>query len=129
MMIEQVACVAHEANRAFCAMQGDKSQVAWADAPEWQRESTRNKVAFHRALPNSQPSDSHEAWMAKKVATGWVYGPVKDITAKTHPCIVPYTALPEVEQVKYALFIGVVRALEWGTANVKLKAPTNEQII
>jgi hypothetical protein len=33
----------------------------------------------------------------EKVKDGWVYGEVKDVEAKTHPCIVPFDAL-SVEQ-------------------------------
>lgn len=41
---EIAAEVAHAANRAYCRATGDHSQVAWEDAPEWQRASCRAGV-------------------------------------------------------------------------------------
>ena len=108
----QIARVCHEANRAYCSAIGDDSQVAWDDAPEWQRTSAINGVHLHVDHPGLPDSASHDAWMAEKVATGWVYGPVKDAEKKTHPCIVPFNELPKEQQVKDALFAAIVRALK-----------------
>lgn len=41
----------------------------------------------------------HETWMAGRMAEGWVYGEKRDDALKTHPCIVPYSELPEGEKV------------------------------
>ena len=109
-----VARVCHEVNRAACAACaafGDHSQVAWADAPEWQRESAIKGVAFTLAHPDAKPSDNHDSWLAEKIDAGWVYGPVKDLEAKTHPCCVPYDELPPEQKLKDYLFQAVVRAL------------------
>ncbi len=107
-MIEQCAIAAHEVNRAYCAALGDDSQVAWEDAPEWQKDSARNGV--RGALnPDQKPEDSHEGWMSQKAAEGWVYGEVKDPEAKTHPCMVPYDQLPEGQRAKDSIFLSVVR--------------------
>src|SRR5438105_262770 len=38
-VVEACARAAHEVNRAYCLALGDASQVAWEDAPEWQRSS------------------------------------------------------------------------------------------
>ncbi len=46
MDTEEIARVCHEVNRALCEAFGDHSQPAWADAPEWQRQSTITGVAF-----------------------------------------------------------------------------------
>ena len=37
----EIARVAHEINRAYCASLGDTSQPAWEDAPEWQQQSAK----------------------------------------------------------------------------------------
>ena len=65
------------------------------------------------AMQNSDasPSAQHEAWMRDKVADGWVYGPVKDADAKTHPCMVPYDQLPPEQRVKDHVFKAIVNAL------------------
>ena len=111
MHVVQIARVAHEANRAYCQAIGDNSQVAWDDAPDWQRESAIKGVEFTIANPSAPPSASHESWLAEKAATGWKYGPVKDADKKEHPCYVPYEQLPVEQRLKDSLFQGVVRSL------------------
>jgi hypothetical protein len=108
----QIARVAHEANRAWCKFNGDDSQQSWDDAPDWQRSSAINGVAFHRANPDAGDSASHDSWMAEKIATGWVYGEVKDPDAlpPTHPCIVAFEDLPPAQQFKDALFRTICHA-------------------
>lgn len=108
---EQVAQVAHEANRAYCRVIGDNSQVPWDEAPSWQRESAIHGVEAIREGRTKVPSDSHTSWSAEKLAAGWTYGPVKDAEAKTHPCLVPFEELPKEQQLKDALFFAVVTAL------------------
>ena len=104
-----IARVAHEVNRAYCADHGDMSQPPWETAPVWQ--SAESGVRAILADPTTTPEQSHEGWTAVKVADGWVYGPVKDADAKTHPCLVPYSELPPEQRAKDAIFGGVVRAL------------------
>ena len=86
-----IARVAHEVNRAYCADQSGVRAIL--------------------ADPTTTPEQSHEGWTVVKVADGWVYGPVKDADAKTHPCLVPYSELPPEQRAKDAIFGGVVRAL------------------
>jgi len=112
--VEQIAMVAHEANRAYCKSIGDNSQPTWEDAPDWQKESAVNGVQHHIEHPNATPNDSHKNWMAEKEKAGWVYGETKDPEAKTHPCMVPYHKLPLEQRVKDSLFIGVVRGIHGG---------------
>lgn len=111
MTTQQIAAVCHEANRAYCQMNGDNSQRSWDDAEEWQRESAIRGVAFALANPTAPASSQHDAWLADKLKDGWVYGPTKDVSAKTHPCCVPYDELPEFQQRKDALFKAIVIAL------------------
>lgn len=108
-MIEACARAAHEVNRAYCAALGDFSHEPWEAAPEWQRSSAINGV--RGALGGNTPEQSHESWKAQKVADGWVYGAVKDPAAKTHPCLVPYAALPKEQQAKDGLYLTTVRAV------------------
>lgn len=108
---EEIARVAHEANRAYCETLGDDSQPFWEDAPQWQRDSALAGVEFHAGHPDAKPEDSHNSWLAEKKKDGWKYGDVKDPEKKEHPCFVPYEDLPVEQQKKDSLFIGVVRAL------------------
>lgn len=114
IVIVQIAQVAHEANRAYCATLGDNSQPAWEDAPEWQRSSAVNGVTFHlKNLSNGvdpQPSASHESWLKQKTEEGWKYGEVKDPEKKEHPCFVPYEQLPTEQKAKDYIFAGIVKS-------------------
>jgi len=111
MTEEDIARVCHEANRAFCVALGDLTQVPWADAPTWQRDSAIHGVEHHISNLDSPASHSHESWLKEKVDTGWVYGEVKDAVKKTHPCIVPFDQLPREQQMKDVLFAQIVRTL------------------
>jgi len=107
----EIARVVHEANRAYCVTMGDRSQVAWEDAPEWQQATAIQGVRGILDGTITRPEQAHESWLLEKMRTGWVYGPVKDVERKQHPCCVPYAALPADQRVKDTLFFAIVRAL------------------
>jgi len=111
MTVEHIARICHEANAEYCRSIGDDSQVSWDSAKPWQREAAIKGVGFHLANPDAPASASHDTWMSGLVADGWVYGDVKDATAKTHPCIVPFEELPVEQQAKDCLFRGIVHSL------------------
>ncbi len=112
MIIDLIARVAHETNRAYCESINDFSQIPWEGAPDWQKNSAVNGVQFHLDNPEAGCSDSHENWLKVKYADGWKYGEVKDPEKKEHPCCVPYDQLPSEQKVKDALFVGIVRAMK-----------------
>ena len=107
-----LAEVTHEANRAWCEHNGDTSQPYWASAPDWQKASAIEGVAFHLRNPAAGDSASHDAWMAHKLADGWIYGETKDpeATPPTHPCLVPFDQLPPEQRFKDKLFRTIVHA-------------------
>lgn len=110
MTLDEIARVAHEGNRAYCRALGDYSQPLWDDAPEWQRVSSRMGADLH-TMGDFGPEASHAAWMKNKTDEGWVYGPVKDVEKKEHPCMVPFEQLPLEQQIKDHLFRQVVHSL------------------
>jgi hypothetical protein len=107
--IDACARATHEANRAYCLALGDESQLPWDSAPGWQRGSAR--IGVEGAINGATPEQSHESWLAVKAADGWRYGPTKDPEAKTHPCFVPYSELPEAQKAKDHVFVAVARAM------------------
>jgi len=109
MLVEQIARLCHEVNRAYCTANNDHSQPAWENAPQWQRDSAIAGVKAVLANPKMKPWDSHEGWLKQKLEEGWTYGEVKDPEAKTHPCLRPYVELPREQQLKDHLFIAVAR--------------------
>lgn len=108
---EEIAQVAHEANRAYCETLGDLTQVPWAAAPQWQKDSAINGVKLYAQNLGLSPERSHEAWRNEKISEGWTFGPVKSERDKIHPSLLPYDELPLEEQAKDSLFGSVCRAL------------------
>lgn len=40
----------------------------------------------------------HEVWSSERINDGWVYGPERNDRMKTHPCLIPYDELDEIEK-------------------------------
>lgn len=40
----------------------------------------------------------HDVWAQNRIAEGWTYGSERNTEAKTTPCLVPYSELPEIEK-------------------------------
>ncbi len=110
-----IARTCHEVNRAYCiGVMSDHSHQPWSEAPDWQRESCYEGVLKHYHNPEFTPEDSHKSWMAKKVDEGWVFGNLKDETAKTHPCLVPYHTLHIHDRTKDAIFSAICKSMLGG---------------
>jgi hypothetical protein len=114
MNVTDIARVAYEANRAYCATIGDYSFQTWELAPAWQRQTNIKGVRFHletlRGGAVPAPSASHDSWLEEKKREGWRYGPVKRADLKEHPCFRPYDELPADQRLKDYLFSAVVKA-------------------
>jgi len=106
-----IARVAHEAVRAYKQALGQDALPPWDEAPAWMHEASLAAVRDRLAAPGAPPSAQHEAWLAEKRAAGWRYGEIKDPEARTHPLMVAYDELPEVERRKDALIQAIVDAL------------------
>ena len=110
--IEQVGKIVHEANKALCEATGDMSQKSWEEAEAWQRESAIEGIQWRLANMDAPDSAQHEQWMEDKFKDGWMYGEEIDSAAKTHPCLVPFAALPPEQQAKDVLFSAIVKAFQ-----------------
>jgi len=42
--------------------------------------------------------NAHEIWAQQRLKDGWRLGPVRDDAKKLHPCLIPYSELPESEK-------------------------------
>lgn len=120
-----IAQVAHNINQALRAALGETVEVWDATAPE-HKASILAGVDMHVANPDVTPEAAHESWLAQKVAEGWTLGDVKDLEAKTHPCILPYAELPTEQKVKDYLFRAVVHSLK---DIPDAKAPAPERLL
>lgn len=110
-MLESIAKVCHEANGAYCASIGDNTGTSWEDAPRNIKAAAIAGVKILIANPELTSCDMHEAWLDFKTREGWVFGEVKDIKAKTHPCLVPYDELSAAQQTKDIIFSAIVRGM------------------
>lgn len=109
--LNEVAEIAHEANRFYCQKIGDDTQEEWENAPSWQKDSARKGVLFVYQNEDAGFDAQHESWLKEKMEDGWVYGKEKDEKKKKHPCFVRYEDLPEEQKVKDMIFVSVVNAL------------------
>lgn len=54
----------------------------------------------------------HDVWALQRIESGWTVGKERNDSLKTHPCLVPYSDLPESEkEVDRATVRGIVNAL------------------
>lgn len=111
LSVEEIARIAHEANRELQRIQNDPTIPV---AGYWDEIGTELQdsicIGVMGVLMGNSPQQSHELWIDTKKSQGWVHGPVKSETHKTHPLLVPYNELDESAQLKDALFSAIVKA-------------------
>lgn len=112
--VEVIAAAVHAAWYAYTVLGLGEEGAEWGHAPAWQRESIRDAVRFWFKVGLEDPELeklSHENWMRQRLAGGWRLGPMKDTVAKTHPCLVEYTELPEGQRRKDTVVVQAFRAV------------------
>lgn len=63
---------------------------------------------------STSPEELHGSWMQAYYAMGWKYGEKYDRDAKTHPDLVPYAKLGQLERDKDAVFVALCEiARQW----------------
>jgi hypothetical protein len=128
--VEQAARVCHEALRAYSQTLGDDSLLPWDEAPEWQKESSRDGVRFQFAQfaagVESSASATHDEWLRERRAAGWKRGQTKDHQTKQHPALVAYADLPLAEKLKDYLFAAICKAFWQSAADEAGKATSRK---
>lgn len=86
----------------------------------WSREgpfrAQFREVIFRQCGPDRKhsPEELHDDWTEAYIAMGWRYGPVRDPREKTHPDMVPYWELGQLERDKDAVFVALCEiARQW----------------
>ena len=102
----KIALVMHESVRAWQKANDQAIAPAWSRAPKWMKDSSIEAVKWRLFNPDASVSAQNE-----KKADGWKHGRAKNGVKKTHPMMVPYSDLPEVERRKDALVNAVIDAL------------------
>ena len=112
--VDRIAETCHEGYVGYSKSHYDEIIPRWGDLDEsgkkWARDGVRRGFEHGLFL---RAEDNHQHWMEQKAADGWVYGPVKDQIAKTHPAMVPYDQLPQREKHKDALFSSIAQAMHY----------------
>lgn len=63
---------------------------------------------------SADPEALHDDWVMAYATMGWTHGEVYDPTAKTHPDMVPYDQLGQLEQDKDSVFVALCEiARQW----------------
>lgn len=64
----------------------------------------------------------HNTWMQGRLDEGWKYGDKRNDDLKTHPCLVPYSQLPEHEKDydRRTSMQTIQKILSWGYSIKKL---------
>lgn len=50
------------------------------------------------ALVERMAENTHDLWAQSRIKEGWTYGPTRNDELKQHPCLVPYSELPDSER-------------------------------
>ena len=56
---------------------------------------------------SASPEELHGSWMQAYFTNGWSYGETYDAEARTHPDLVPYANLGQLEQDKDSVFVAL----------------------
>jgi len=111
MEIQKIAEVCHAAHQSYRGLINETPQDKWDNLkPERQAKLVQ---AVYRVInhPDITQQAQHGEWVKCIVKYGWKYGEVYDEGKKEHPCILPYSLLPENQKKKDALFLAIVNAL------------------
>ncbi len=50
------------------------------------------------SLTEQLAESTHDIWALTRINDGWVYGPSRNDPKKEHPCLIPYSELPDSEK-------------------------------
>jgi hypothetical protein len=89
--------------------------VPWDKREDPFREQFRKVIERQCGEQRSRsPEELHGSWMQAYFGMGWVYGPEYSREKKTHPDLVPYADLGQLERDKDAVFVALCEiARQW----------------
>lgn len=104
--------------RAIFVYEGARIAAHAAGAPiipaPWQEREEPFKAQFRDVIArqmgpdrSASPEELHGSWMQAYFAIGWTFGEKYDREVKTHPDLVPYAKLGQLEQDKDAVFVAL----------------------
>lgn len=82
--------------------------VQWAEREEAFRSQFLDVIERQCGDQRStSPEELHGSWVQAYLAMGWSYGETYDRDSKTHPDLVPYVQLGQLERDKDAVFVAL----------------------
>ena len=111
--------------RAKFVYEGARLAATAANAPivpdSWDEREEPFRAQFLKVIERQcgeqrsrSPEELHGSWMQSYFSMGWVYGDTYNREAKTHPDLVPYTELGQLERDKDAVFVALCEiARQW----------------
>lgn len=111
--------------RAVFVYDGARLAAIAAGAPivpvPWDERESPFKEQFLKVIDrqcgddrSTSPEELHGSWMQAYFAMGWVYGDTYSREQKTHPDLVPYAKLGQLERDKDAVFVALCEiARQW----------------
>lgn len=104
--------------RAKFVYEGARLAARASEAPivpvTWAERESAFKLQFLEVIERQcsdsrsmSPEELHGGWMQAYIAMGWTYGDTYDKDAKTHPDLVPYSQLGQLERDKDAVFVAL----------------------
>ena len=109
LLLERQAVFTYEAARlAAIAAKAPVIPVSWVEREE-AFQAQFLKVIERQMGPqrSSSPEELHGSWMQAYYAMGWSYGEQYSRESKTHPDLVPYASLGQLERDKDAVFVAL----------------------
>ena len=108
-LIERQAEFVYEGARlAAVAAQAPIVPVEWRAREEPFKAQFRSVIERQMGPQRSKsPEELHGSWMQAYFLMGWTFGEAHDPEAKTHPDLVPYADLGQLERDKDAVFVAL----------------------
>ena len=130
--------------RAIFVYEGARLAAVAAKAPivptEWAERDQDFRDQFIQVIErqcgpqrSSSPEELHGSWMQSYLSMGWVYGEIYSREDRTHPDLVPYSELGQLERDKDAVFVALCEiARQWvydegATAEAEDAMPLDER--
>jgi hypothetical protein len=74
-------------------------------------------------MRSSSPAELHGGWVQAYIDMGWTYGSERDVEKKTHPDMVPYDQLGQLEQDKDSVFVALCEIARLWVYDLAPEAP------
>lgn len=107
-IIDNICRECHTANNSLRLTNNESELPDWEYLSQDLKDNTKNTVLQILDNPSYTAENAHDEWMKHKMTQGWVYGENKDDVKKTHPLLIPFSEMSDIDKLKDQLFIDIV---------------------